>query len=31
MEQPRWADLFTDDDREEASWRLTIAGDHPEH
>jgi len=26
IEQPRWADLFTDADREEARWRLTIAG-----
>jgi hypothetical protein len=30
IEQPRWADLFNDDDREEARWRLTIAGRNPE-
>ena len=30
IEQPRWAALFTDDDREEARWRLTIAGRNPE-
>lgn len=27
IEQPRWNDLFTDADREEARRRLTIAGD----
>ena len=30
IEQPRWADLFNDDDREGARWRLTIAGGNPE-
>jgi hypothetical protein len=30
IEQPRWGELFTDADREEARWRLTIAGGNPE-